>query len=230
MSRVHLLVVLLLASPPVLALDGWLGTETRIYPWGRFEGEPAFALRGMSDLRFEQAAGGLNTGFFRLGPLVDVNDWFFVAVHAFIGARRTADGEFVPEYRIEWEPNFHGRLGAFTWNNRHRLENRWVQGRNLNRYRNQIRVNFAPPGARWRPFVMEEVFFDLGEEGFNQNRVHVGIARMVGNDLRIDLAYMWRAIADPLATPGGAPISATWKHQHVIVLQFVHVPPVLRRP
>jgi hypothetical protein len=96
------------------------------------------------------------------------------------------------EYRLELEPNVRGRLGVFTYNDRNRLELRWLDGVINWRYRNQLRVNYQPGDALWIPFVWDEVIFDLSKGELSQNRAEAGIGWAFMPDARLDLGFMFR--------------------------------------
>lgn len=196
----------------------WMWFEYRLPIVGEHTGVfPRLSLRLWTDTRLMADAGGLAQQFLRVGPLFDVTPWLYVAVHGTIYADRRPDASFEQEARLEIEPNFAWRVGRFTFNDRNRLEYRWRQAGARVRYRNQFRVNYAPRGARWIPFVWDEWLFDLGA-GFSENRLAIGLGRMLNTHIRLEAAYVLRS-------RDLAPVPA-WQHDHVGVLFLsVGLPP-----
>lgn len=189
-----LAIALVILAPASARADGgaWLWFEYRLPVSGLPPDLPRLSLRIWSDTRFHVDAGGLTQQFLRVGPLVDVTPWLFVAAHATVYADRRPGDVFDQEARLELEPNLHGRIGHFTFNDRNRLEYRWRASQTRVRYRNQLRVNYAPTGARAIPYLWDEVLFDT-KEGFNENRLMVGPGWMLNGHTRIDVGYLLRS-------------------------------------
>lgn len=198
--------------------ETWIWTELRLpivhAPRPTF---PRLDWRVFTDARFARRADGLAQAFFRTGPLLFVSDWMFIALHATVYADRLKTGMFDQEVRAEVEPNLFGRLGDFTINDRNRFEYRWRASEVRTRYRNQLRVNYAPKGAQWIPFVWDEVLIDLSGLGVHQNRAEVGLGRMLNEHIRLDLGFMARSRKE---------MDGTWNHDGIVNLYiFVDVPP-----
>jgi hypothetical protein len=208
-----------LAAAPAARADYetwiWLETRTPILRAPR----PAFPridLRTVTDARMNGRSDGLAQLFFRTGPLFFFTDFLFVGVHGTIYADRLASGDFDQEARFEFEPNFFGRLGDFTFNDRNRFEVRFRESGTRTRYRNQLRINYAPKGALWIPYVWDEVLVDLSGLGLNQNRAQIGLGRMLWPTARLDVGLMLRSRKEPDG----------WVHDRVLnVALFLDVPP-----
>lgn len=187
--------------------EAWIWIENRV-PIVRANTPrfPRVDWRTLSDLRVNTRSKGLAQAFLRTGPLFFPTDFLFVATHGTIYTERLATGAHEQEARLELEPNVFGRIGDFTFNERSRGEYRYRESGVRWRYRNQLRVNYAPIGARWIPFFWDEVFVDLSGAGFNQNRFQVGLARMLDATTRLDVGYMIRSREEPTG----------WGHDHVI--------------
>lgn len=200
--------------------EAWLWTENRVPILTTSKPEfPRLDWRVITDFRVNQRSGGLHQAFLRTGPAFYPTRWAFFAINGTVCADRLPDGRFDEEARVELEPNFFGRFGDFTFNDRNRLEYRYRDTEERWRYRNQLRVNYAPSGARWIPFVWDEVLVDLSGLGFNQNRAEVGLARMLTDALRLDVGYMFRS----------REAAGDWTHDHIVNLYFFFdVPP--KRP
>lgn len=200
--------------------EAWVWVENRI-PVVRADvpGYPRVDWRVFADFRMNKRSGGLAQAFFRTGPLVFPTSFMFVGVHGTIYSDRLASGVHDQEARLELEPNFFGRLGDFTFNDRNRGEYRWRESGVRWRYRNQLRVSYAPIGAKWIPFVWDEVLADLSGLGVNQNRFQVGLGRMLNPTTRLDVGYMIRSRED----------ASGWAHDHVLNLYlFMDVVPLPR--
>lgn len=215
MSRRRLLLASALFAPLLAAQPAAADTEY----WGWFEtriplvqalpgtGQPV-ALRLLSDYRWGGRYPGLGWSFLRVGPLWTLKPGLMVGTHFTSIAVQNAPGVFIQEYRGEIEPNFFGRLGDFTWNDRNRLEYRWRAADQHFRYRNQLRVNWAPPGQRWQPFIWDEPMIELNAQGLAQNRIELGVGYQFTEALRFDVGGMVRS----RTTAFGAP----WDHDLVL--------------
>jgi len=204
------------ASPARADGEAWFWVENRLPIV--IADKPTFPRldwRLFVDFRLNQRSGGLAQAFFRTGPLLYVTDFLFVAVHGTIYSDRLPSGVHDQEARLEIEPNFFGRVGDFTFNDRNRLESRWRESGHRFRYRNQLRVNYAPRDAKWIPFVWDEILVDAAGLGLNQNRLDMGLGRMVNETTRIDVGYMIRSREE----------ASGWVHDHVFnVYVFFDVP------
>jgi hypothetical protein len=210
----------LLTSSPASA-DGevWLWTEIRLPVVTNDKPSfPRLDWRILSDFRINKRSEGLAQAFLRTGPILYTTDFLFVALHGTIYSDRLPTGKHETEGRVELEPNLFGRVGDFTFNERNRLESRWRGDDHRYRYRNQLRVNYAPVGAKWIPFVWDEVLVDLAGLGLNQNRLQFGLGRVLGDSTRLDVGYMIRS----------REAAGTWTHDHILNLYVFFDAP--RRP
>lgn len=210
-------VALTVMAPGEAKADGevWLWSEQRLPLTGSTTAVPRVSLRVFTDVRLSGRSEGLAQAFLRVGPLVHVTPWLFVGAHGTVYADRLASGQFAQELRAELEPNLFGRVGPFTFNDRNRLEYRYRTAGERWRYRNQLRVNYAPPGARWIPFVWDELLVDLSGDGVHQNRAEIGLGRMLGDRSRVDVGYLFRSRLE----------SGQWHHDHILNLS-VYVEPI----
>jgi len=220
LRSIALAALLLLAFAATARADegAWVWFEYRQPIIGDSATLPRLSLRFWSDTRFSAERGGIGQQFVRIGPIFDVTSWFFLAVHGTIYVDRAANGTAEQEARLEIEPNFVWRLGPLTFSDRNRLEYRFRESVQRVRYRNQIRVNYSPVGAKWIPFVWNEFLVDL-RAGYNENRLAAGLGRMLAPNVRLEAAYLLRS-----RLPG-----AEWVHDHIGILYlFVGLPPVKR--
>ena len=195
----------------------WLWTEARV-PIVRHSRPdfPRLDWRVISDLRINKRSEGLAQAFMRTGPALYTTSWSMVALNGTLYSDRLPSGVHDQEARLELEPNFFVRLGDFVVNDRNRVESRWRESNGHRwRYRNQLRVSYAPLGATWIPFMWDEMLFDLSGLGFNQNRAQVGLGRMLNATTRLDVGYMVRSREE----------ATGWVHDHVLNLYlFFDVP------
>jgi Protein of unknown function (DUF2490) len=177
--------------------EAWFWVENRV-PVIRTEkpGYPRIDIRTFADVRLNNRSNGLAQSFLRVGPLFYLTNFLFVGVHGTIYADRLPTGVFDQETRFEVEPNFFGRLGPFTWNDRNRFEFRYRSEETRYRYRNQLRINLAPKSWRTIPFVWDEVLVELSGLGLNQNRAEIGIGRQLAPNIRLDAGFMIRSRED----------------------------------
>ncbi len=204
-----LLAPLVLASTAHADEEAWLWVENRV-PVIRTEkpGFPRIDIRTFADVRINRRSGGLAQSFLRVGPLFYLTDHLFVGLHGTIYADRLPSGVFDQEARFEIEPNLFGRLGVFTWNDRNRFEVRFREKETRYRYRNQLRINLAPPQWRTIPFVWDEVLVDLSGLGLNQNRAEIGVGRQIWPNMRLDVGFMVRSRKD----------ASGWQHDGILNL------------
>lgn len=181
--------------------EGWIQGEVRL-PLIRTETPrfPRLDWRVITDVRMNRRSDGIHQAYLRNGPALYVTPWLFIGVQGTIYVDRLGKpagdldaGDYAQEGRFEIEPNFFGRIGDFTFNDRNRFEYRYRSYDERTRYRNQLRVNYAPKGAVYIPFVWNEVLIDLAGKGVNQNRLEIGVARMFTPTTRVDFGFMWRA-------------------------------------
>jgi len=145
-----------------------------------------------SDTRFNVRNKGLHLAFLRVGPMVEVNRSLMLAFNAVAMAERLPNGSFTTEYRAEIEPWLQGRFGPLQWQDRNRLEVRFRTDTYRLRYRNLLRFNWAPEGARSIPYIWDEVMVDLSGEGNHQNRLTAGVGILLWHNVRLDFGLMLR--------------------------------------
>jgi hypothetical protein len=190
----------------------WLWSEMRLPVASTEEFPVRTTLRVWNDARFSGRRDGLHQLFLRVGPLFDLTPWLFVGVHGTVYADHLATGQFEEERRAELEPNLYWRWGAFTFSDRNRLEYRWRDSGDGWRYRNQLRINYAPEGQTFIPFVWDEVLVPLFDEGSPQNRLMAGLGVSTTPSTRIEVGYMWRARHE----------AEEWQHDHIAVLYLFY--------
>jgi hypothetical protein len=206
-----------LATPARADGEAWVWIENRI-PILRTDAPAAGRIdwRVFTDFRANGRSEGLAQAFLRMGPLFYASSWLFIGTHGVIYSDRLANGTHDQEARIELEPNVFFRVGDFAFNDRNRGEYRWRDSGERYRYRNQLRISYAPKGALWIPFIWDEALVDLSGSGFNQNRASAGLGRLLTDTIRLDVGYIFRSRKE----------SGDWSHDHVLNLYlYFDVPP-----
>lgn len=206
----------ILTAVPAHADGGaWLWFEYRVPAWRRPPQAPRLTVRLWSDTRLFAAPGTVTQQFLRVGPVFDATSWLTLALHGVVYLDLRPAGHYQAEARFEVEPTFNFRIWRFLFNDRNRYEYRWRETGDRHRYRNQLRVTYAPKGARLLPFIWDEVLVDFAD-GPNENRLAGGLGVMLNSHVRVEAGYLWR-------TRRAQP---EWTHDHVALFYiFVNAPP-----
>ncbi|MCB1228847.1 MAG: DUF2490 domain-containing protein [Verrucomicrobiae bacterium] len=122
-------------------------------------------------------------------------------------------GDWRDEYRPSAILSYQTKLGDWSFANRHRIEYRTFEGgsgaNDRFRYRNETRL-IAPwefTSLRARPFVEEEFFYELTDDGFNYNWFTTGMRWQVSEGVVAKLGYRWQAYT----------FGDGWNHRHQLV-------------
>lgn len=198
--------------------EAWLWTEHQaplVSPGGDV---PATNMRFTSNARFSSRAEGLDFGLARLGPVFTIAPWLTTATTGAAVGLRAPSGAFVQEYRGELDLVPHAKLGDFTFASRNRFEYVWREAGPFTRYRNMVRISYAPDGAKWIPFAFFDIFLRPTEPHLQETWSAIGIGRSLGGTSRLDVAYMARTRAGS----GGEVDHVLW------LLMFFGVPSAVR--
>jgi len=98
------------------------------------------------------------------------------------------------EERALAEATFDTRWGWLELLNRTRVELRWRTDRTV-RFRDRVRVERAvmmPWNEKLTPFVAEELFYDTGYDGIEENRLQAGAALGVSPHSAVEINYLWQ--------------------------------------
>ena len=110
-------------------------------------------------------------------------------------AEGNKDGDnWIKERRPHFNVKIKSKLGDFPWSSRARIEYRdFDEKKDHWRFRNKLILDmpFEIPVISARPFIGDEVFFNLSENGFNQNRVYTGLKFKLAKNLKATLYYYW---------------------------------------
>jgi hypothetical protein len=190
--------IVLAAAPSSARADGeaWLWTEHQVRLVEGSPDLPRTTMRLMTNARFSGRAGGLDFGLARLGPVFTIAPWLTTAATGVAVGLRSGSGVFIQEYRGELDVVPHGKLGDFAFANRGRFEYVWREAGPFTRYRNMVRVTYAPPDAKWIPFAFVDLFLrPTTDPHLQETWAALGLGRVLGGGSRLDVAYMLRTRA-----------------------------------
>ncbi len=173
----------------------WGAVETRTR-WSSPSPWLPSQLRVWTETRYAGRTSGLYVGFVRGGPIWDVNPNLFVVLQGVIVPLMGPNGSFIREHRIEFEPNLVGRWGDFAASSRNRFAGQWRGSDGVYLYRNLARINYAPVGQWWQPFLSDEVLFDVGNTRLFQNRTFLGLGMLLDGRSRFDISVFARTRRD----------------------------------
>ena len=193
----------------------WPSFETRIPVSDGEYGLPN-TFRFYTEARYGREFPGIGSVLLRYGPMWAVHPQVSLGLNLTSNVGRSAaDTVYDPELRLELEPNFFVRWGAFTLNDRSRLEHHWHASGTAWRYRNQCRLSYHPEGSQWIPFVGDEVFVEFAGPALSENRFLVGVGYVPADGVQTNLSLMARARAGD---------AGAWDHALVLVFGMLYSP------
>jgi hypothetical protein len=186
-------VALLVAPAPARAGgEAWLWTEHQARIVDGDGDVPQTNMRFTTNARFASRSDGLDFGLARLGPVFSIAPWLTTAATGAAVGLRSGNGGFVQEYRGELDLVPHTKLGDLVLSSRNRFEYVWRESGPFTRYRNLLRVAYAPRDAKWIPFAFVDVFLRPTEPHLQETWSALGVGRALGGGSRLDVAYMLR--------------------------------------
>lgn len=167
-------------------------------------------LKFETEFRFGNDAQELFFKYGQAGLVYKHRLWLKVSpAFRFIARRSDSDAGWVAicDPMLDIETTNKVGKGEFKWRNR--LEYFILSGQeNAFLYRMRVRYNF-PKAHYVVPFIDEELFFFEGQ-GYNQNRLTLGLSWKVGNRLSLSPSYMLRH----------DDFTDMWRYQNVLNLHF----------
>ena len=112
------------------------------------------------------------------------------------------------ENRPHLNVTFRKKLGSIDFSTRSRLEYRDVElGDDLWRYRNKFTFTlpFELTSLKLKPYIADEIFINLNDEGYIANRVYAGVAFNLHKNIKTAVYYVWQSAR---TDPGRADIHA----------------------
>lgn len=111
----------------------------------------------------------------------------------------TLDDINVSENRPYEEITFKNKLKKFKIAHRYRIEHRWINKMGNTNFKHRLRYRFQishPLSERFYLMAMNELFLNLKESVFNQNRLQMGLGYVFNPDLKIELGYLKNQFSD----------------------------------
>lgn len=187
--------VLIVFILPALFLSKTLSANDEFQYWSGYELAkelgPKFELFYNPEFRTRDDARGVYSHFHRQGIRWKPSKYLQTGFHYFISRTRPLRrGQ--PRYENRLELDFVPKYGFKSWNFsfRGRTEFRQVQGNAGEwewrfRFRPQIVYNAKIAGHNIKPYVSNEIFYDVERDAWNQNRMTIGLGIPIGRWKRI---------------------------------------------
>ena len=148
----------------------------------------------------------LTNNFFQLLPRVGLNykiddNSMVTAGYAFIPTQTDFDegwgNNMVTENRIWEQFILRNSIGNIKIRHRYRLEQRWVKNGNNTSYKNRARymLSLKIPLSKKEDYplflsVYDEIFINISEEPFNQNRLYTALGYQFNTNANVQLGYL----------------------------------------
>lgn len=92
-----------------------------------------------------------------------------------------------------------GKIKKLSVSHRYRIEHRWINNEGVTDFVNRMRYRLQlihPISGRLYVKVFEEIFLNLREDVFNQNRLHTGIGYSINPNFKVELGYLKNHLAN----------------------------------
>jgi len=99
----------------------------------------------------------------------------------------------VSENRPYEEITFKNKINKFKIAHRYRIEHRWINKQGNTDFKHRMRYRFQishPLSERFYLMAMNELFLNLKEPVFNQNRLQMGLGYIFNPNFKIELGYL----------------------------------------
>lgn len=208
----RLLLALSACLPWMLAASPVRAAETDFQLWSPIviQGDISKRWRGFFEIqpRFSENASTLDRAIIR--PAVGYRLDRHHSVWLGYLYSPVLEPEFTQEHRVFQQFLAEHSVGKLALVNRTRLEERFledVHGTPL-RLRHMLRLSHPlDPKKRWSVIAYDEVFWNLNtvsggpEAGFDQNRLFVGLGRVLNKNARLEAGYLWNWVDRPGDSP-----------------------------
>ena len=171
--------------------------------WGMYFGtnrvSEKFSIHTEAQFRFYEVGDNFNQLLLRTGINYDISERAMVTLgYGYISTDPTfaepPGEENITEHRIYQQFVLRNSVGKFSFSHRYRLEQRFINNPisgNDTQYRGRyfLRVTY-PLGPSWFLTAYEEVFINLQEPIFGQNRLYGALGYKVSKNVSLQLGYL----------------------------------------
>ena len=122
-------------------------------------------------------------------------DWLDVGFDYRQISEKDSTGAWRDEHRPQLNVTLKTKLLGLDWADRSRFEYRDRENKkDLWRYRNKLTLKLPVEltELKLKPYIAEEVFINLDEEGYNRNRLYAGASFKLAGNLKGEIFYMWQ--------------------------------------
>lgn len=136
-------------------------------------------------------------------------DWIDLGLNYRQIFEKDSKGKWRPENSPHFNITLKGRLFDLDLSNRARFQYRDRENKkDVWRYRNKVTVKLPLELTKLKlqPYLANEVFINLDEEGYNRNRLYSGVSFKLSKNLKGNVFYLWQS-----SKSGGG-----WKNVNVI--------------
>jgi len=123
-------------------------------------------------------------------------DWIDLGFNYRQVFEKDSKGQWRQENRPHLNVTLKSKLFGFDLSDRSRLEYRDREiKKDIWRYRNKltIRLPLEFTELKLKPYLADEVFINLDEEGYNRNRLYGGVSFKLSKNLTGDIFYLWQS-------------------------------------
>jgi hypothetical protein len=149
------------------------------------------------EFRLKESGGQLYYHHSEAGFLYkSLSDWIDLGLNYRQAFEKDSEGEWRQENQPSLSVTLKSKLFGFDLSDRSRLEYRDREiKKDIWRYRNKltIRLPLEFTGLKLKPYLADEVFINLDEEGYNNNRLYVGVSFELSKNLTGDVFYLWQS-------------------------------------
>lgn len=135
----------------------------------------------------------LDNQFIRTGLEYQITPGIFVTAGYIHQYSETRGDINVSENRPYEEITFKSKYNKFKIAHRYRIEHRWINTLGNTNFKHRLRYRFQishPLSKRVYLMAMNEIFLNLKEQVFNQNRLQTGVGYVFNPDFKIELGYL----------------------------------------
>ena len=129
-------------------------------------------------------------------------DWLDVGLNIRLITSKGSSDKWTQETRPHVNFTIKDKIGDIAFSTRSRFEFRdRYQKEDTWRYRNKFtfKLPYELTELKLRPYVADEVFINMNEEGYSANRVYAGFSFNITKKIKGDLYYQWQSAR---ANPG----------------------------